>query len=100
MPAAGAFKETSVEPAITPPPFAKPVATAATPAANKRVARVTPAPPEITPLPRVELADPLAPLRPRRRVGEDAADSAFTLPEARRFGSYEDDNGPPINLPP
>jgi class 3 adenylate cyclase len=116
MPAAAAFKETQIDPGqpratATPvaTPTAKPVAT------PKAAGRFSPPPPEINPLPRIELADPGAPLRARRRPGA-SADSSFRLPggpggEAdspifpdvelppRSGRGYEDGDGPPIQLP-
>jgi class 3 adenylate cyclase len=100
MPAPDAFKETQVDAAGR---------GAALPAATlQKIARFTPPPPEIVPLPRVELADPSAPLRPRRRPSANA--DTFGLPESRTFGNDDDDApilpeppappGRPIGLPP
>jgi hypothetical protein len=61
MPAAAAFRETTVDPAV------------------RRVPRVTPAPPEIVPLATVEIADPSAALRRRAEI---AANTTFGLPDA------------------
>jgi len=93
MPAPGAFKETTVEPAV-------PGAPGTPNAPPQRIARGSPAPPEITALPRVDLADPLAPLRPRRRLAERAANTAFALPESPPFGRVDDADDAPIFAPP
>jgi class 3 adenylate cyclase len=106
MPAPGAFKETHVEAAVGGLPASGPTASGVRTAAPSKPARVTPPPPEIVPLPRIELADPLAALRSRRRAIENAAETAFGprdsfLPEPPpRRSSYEDGDGPPIQLPP
>jgi class 3 adenylate cyclase len=111
MPSAGTFRETRIEPSTAAP-------SAAQPAQARPVRRVTPPPPEIAPLPRVDLPDPTAPLQPRRRQAELAAETAFALPElhpSARFDGgneppilpdpppprarYEDGSGPPIQLP-
>jgi class 3 adenylate cyclase len=114
MPPPGTFKETTVDGGA---PSAVPVVPAAPTKAVHSAPRVSPPPPEIAPLPRVGLADPLAPLAPRRPA-QTAADAAFTLPELRGLrhfddddgpifpeppvprNAYEDDDGPPIRLPP
>jgi class 3 adenylate cyclase len=127
MPAAAAFKETQVEGPRPPlavdaaratPPLQAGAQLKPTPAAQPSLGgRVTPPPPEIAPSPRIELADPLTPLRPRRRSAQNTPDSAFTMPNgfARptdaepifpeiepppgRRSAYEDGSGPPIQLP-
>jgi class 3 adenylate cyclase len=76
MPAAHVFRETAIE----------------APAAQ----RAMPPPPEIAPLPRVELIDPAAPLTARRRLAESAADSAFALPDFRAPSRFDDANEGPI----
>jgi class 3 adenylate cyclase len=110
MPDAASFRQTKVDPlpAATALPKAAPVAP-----------RVSPLPPDIPLMPRIELSDPTAPLKKRRRPIESAHDAAFALPEFRPSGrfdaafdapifpdppgprtAYEDDEGPPIQLPP
>jgi class 3 adenylate cyclase len=117
MPDAGSFKETRVDAssdslrAVPKPPPA-----AARPTVARPVGRVTPPPPEVAPLPRVD-PDPYAPLRPRQLSVEDTADAAFALPSTfglrhddepifpevipppGRSARYEDGEGPPIGLP-
>lgn len=84
MPGAGTFKETQVDAAVR---------VVSTPGA-----RTTPPPPEIVPLGRIDLDDPLASLRRRARI---AADTTFGPPgPPPRFSSYEDREGPPVELPP
>jgi hypothetical protein len=72
-------------------------------------------------MPTIELADPLAPMRPRKRGPESAAESSFGFPEFGtvkrqhddadhaifpdllppvRRAAYEDGDGPPVQLPP
>jgi class 3 adenylate cyclase len=113
IPAATAFTETTVQAKVSAVPG---------PAAQQgvRPARVSPEPPEAPAMPRIELTDPLAPMRPRKRTNE-AADTLLGFPE---FGiprprddetnqpifpdpprppsraAYEDGEGPPIQLPP
>jgi hypothetical protein len=98
MPAPAAFHETDVSETARPvaePPRA--IADDSQAAPSRRVVRVTPAPPETAPLPRIELTDPTAPLRPRRRDAERAADTAFALPP---HATYDDGDGPPIEGSP
>jgi class 3 adenylate cyclase len=107
MPAAGVFKETQVQTGSRgAPPAPATVPLVKGPAAAGNPARVTPPPPEIKPLPRLELADPLASLRSRRRAPENLADSEFGFPESQPFGQddaapiFPEPPRPPIGLPP
>lgn len=126
MPAAGAFKETHVQPAAgQSPPAAATLPPAKAAPAAKAPSRITPLPPEPAPLPRADLPDPRAPLQARRRNNApaidavNAADTAFALPEMNESArarnasdapiypdppnpswAYEDGSGPPIQLPP
>jgi class 3 adenylate cyclase len=125
MPAASAFKETQVTAGAAPPagvdparpilaPSAASRTNAAPASAPKPALRVTPPPPEIVPLPRIELADPSAPLRRRRPA--DTGDAMFALPDGftrdtnapifpdvqpppGKRSAYDDGDGPPIQLP-
>lgn len=118
MPDSDAFVETKIDE----PARARATTQAAPPAAAplRAEARLTPPPPEVTPMPSVELPDPPQPLRPRRRVGTPSAGlpASIDLPELRipRYRSddegpimpdppppravYEDGEGPPMQLPP
>jgi len=103
------FVTTAVAEAAEPPEAALRI-----PAPAMVQGRTSPPPPEITPFPRIELVDPSAPLRPRRRVaqpvddgpavpfsrfaGRDADEPMF--PELPLPSVYEDGEGPPIQLPP
>jgi hypothetical protein len=81
MPGSSAFRETKVDAAVRKiPAGTNDASPAAGTRAAKRVGRVTPAPPEIVPLARLDIADPLAVLR---RRAELAADTAFGVPAPR-----------------
>ncbi|GAC1401779.1 MAG: hypothetical protein NVSMB64_00510 [Candidatus Velthaea sp.] len=104
------FTQTTIEEPAPPPPEQA----ASTPVAARRE-RTSPPPPEVTPVPRIELPDPPEPMRPRRRP---AGQTTFDLPELRipRYrdndeaaimpdpppprATYEDGEGPPMQLPP
>ncbi len=125
MPAATAFKHTTLEAAPAPERGAAlPAAAGAVPAthlpsqpsvpAAQRISRMSPPPPDFAALPIHELEDPLAPLRPRRAAFESTTDIPFSLrtddadgpmfpdplPPPRRRATYDDRSGPPIELPP
>src|SRR6185312_6190849 len=121
MPREVDFPETR---AVAPPPAPPPEPPAPPPPAppppeppRATVVRETPPPPDPAPLPRVDLPDPAQPLRPRRRT--TSSSSPMDLPELRipRYiddgdiqpimpdppaprATYEDDEGPPHQLPP
>jgi len=103
---------TDEPPVITPKPLLESDVLQSAP----RRERTSPPPPEVTPVPRVDLPDPPEPLRPRRRPSP--SQSPFDLPELRipRYhgsddepivpdppgpqATYEDGEGPPLRLPP
>ena len=126
MPRPSSFAQTTIErapePVIAPPPPkpepAKVHVQTQTQSQSQPApaARQSPTPPEIAPLPRIDLPDPAQPLRPRRRPGPSLA---LDVPELRiprsrggdddkpmfpdpplPRGFYEDGEGPPIQLPP
>jgi class 3 adenylate cyclase len=121
MPSSTAFAETRIEsplpPAPEPAPAAPPPPPPPPPEATRVVERPSPPPPEVEPMPRVDLPDPPQPMRPRRRSSSSPS-SPLDLPELRipryldndegpimpdpppPLATYEDDEGPPHQLPP
>jgi class 3 adenylate cyclase len=119
MPASRDFTHTTIVPPETPVPQAQPQAKPVAPRVQQPepAHNASPLPPEVTPLPRIDLPDPPPPMRRRRRAVSNAV--AFDLPELRipQFydddserpilpeppqprAVYEDSGGPPIQLPP
>jgi adenylate cyclase len=100
MPGTSAFRETQVDAAVRGPSAGTPRPSPAVASrVAKRVVRVTPDPPEIAPLVRLESSEALA---TQRRRAEMAADTAFGLPPPRDVAPVDTPIRavPPIPLPP
>jgi class 3 adenylate cyclase len=124
LPPQSDFADTRVEAPPAPPPAPPPEPPPEPPqpapsTAKATVMRESPPPPEPAPIPRVDLPDPAQPMRPRRRTTASSPSSPMDLPELRipRYidneetesimpdppaprATYEDDEGPPHQLPP
>jgi len=123
MPAQADFAETRIEPPAPPPPPPPeaplpPAPPPPPPETPRAVERSSPPPPEVAPMPRIDLPDPPQPMRPRRRTATSSPSSPLDLPELRipryldndegpimpdpppPMATYEDDEGPPHQLPP